>query len=87
VISQAELDLRTGDTNLAVAHLRQVLALARGDGARHAEAQALIGLAKAHRLRGAAGTTEARGYATQALGICREFGYELLELNASAVLG
>ncbi|WP_158610881.1 AfsR/SARP family transcriptional regulator [Micromonospora endolithica] len=87
LIAQADLDLRTGDADLAVAHLRQVLAQSRGDGDRHTEAQALIGLARAHRLRGVAGTTESRAYAVQATGVCREFGYDLLERNASALAG
>ncbi|WP_198348036.1 BTAD domain-containing putative transcriptional regulator [Plantactinospora sp. KBS50] len=87
LLAQAELDLRAGAADPAVAHLRQVLALARGDGARHAEAQALIGLARAHRLREPPDAAETRRYATQALGICREFGYGLLAENAAAVLG
>ncbi|MEV4536733.1 BTAD domain-containing putative transcriptional regulator [Asanoa sp. NPDC049518] len=83
LIASGGLDLRTGDTDLAIARLRQVLALARGDGARHAEAQALIGLARAHRQKG---TTGGDDYAEQALAICRTFGYELLERDATAAL-
>ncbi|GIF51641.1 SARP family transcriptional regulator [Asanoa ferruginea] len=86
LIAQSELNLRAGDTDLAIAHLHQVLALARGDGARHAEAQALIGLARAHRKQGTNGVRQANVYADQALRICQEFGYELLEKNASAAL-
>ncbi|MDG4820519.1 BTAD domain-containing putative transcriptional regulator [Asanoa sp. WMMD1127] len=80
LLAQAELDLRAGDADLAIVHLRQVLAQSRGDGARHAEAQALIGLAKAHRLRGA--DAAAGDYAAQASAICRDYGYELLETYA-----
>lgn len=87
LLARAELDLRAGDADPAIDHLQQVLALARGDGARHAEAQALICLARAHRLRGATGTDQVRAYATQALVICREYGYELLEKDALTVLG
>ncbi|MEV4620636.1 BTAD domain-containing putative transcriptional regulator [Asanoa sp. NPDC049573] len=84
LLAQAEIDLHAGDADLAVTHLWQVLVLARGDGARHAEAQALIGLARAHR---DLGSVQAREYAEQALGICREFGYLLMEKRASALLG
>ncbi|MEW2444739.1 AfsR/SARP family transcriptional regulator [Micromonospora marina] len=87
LLSRAGLDLAAGDAEVASAHLRQVLALARGDGARHAEAQALIGLARACRMRGATAADEAKAYAGQALNICREYGYELLEKDALTVLG
>ncbi|MFF5173238.1 BTAD domain-containing putative transcriptional regulator [Micromonospora sp. NPDC000089] len=86
-LAQAELDLRVGDAELAVDHLGQVLTLARPHGARHAEAQALIRLAQAERLRGPARADQARAYATQALAMCREFGYGLLAEQASTLLG
>lgn len=87
LLAHADLDLRAGDADPAIDRLGQVLALARGDGARHAEAQALIGLARAHRLRGGTGDDEARAYASRALAISREYGYELLEKAASTVPG
>jgi DNA-binding SARP family transcriptional activator len=68
----------------AVDGYRRALELARAAGDRHPEAEALVGLAAAHRLRGE--YVHAHASATDALTIARKVGYRLLEGRALTAL-